>query len=136
MLNFQKIQSEVSQSKVSKPANTNSRLSQKSILSGVIRKRKLSENTGSVQSEKKTSDQSDAVSPKQVKIDNVTSTSNEHSIGALKCIGILPGICGMYEESSDSEKSTDTDDDYDYSQYDWIGRQKVSKASYGGGCGQ
>lgn len=48
-----------------------------------------------------------------------------HDKGALKCIGILPGI-GKYRDSSDSEKSTDTDDDYDFSDYDWIGR-KVKK---------
>lgn len=46
--------------------------------------------------------------------------------GALKCIGILPGI-GKYKESSDSEKSTDTDDEYDFSDYDWIGR-KIKKS--------
>ncbi len=127
----------MSQTKVTK---TNSRFSQKAILSGVIKKRKASENSGNVQSEVKSSNQSDVVPPsKQVKTDNVTSTSSE-TVGALKCIGILPGIGGMYEESSDSEKSTDTDDDYDYSKYDWVGRAKASKNAYGGGggggCGQ
>lgn len=48
-----------------------------------------------------------------------------HDRGALKCIGILPGI-GKYEDSSDSEKSTDTDDEYDFSDFDWVGR-KVKK---------
>lgn len=48
-----------------------------------------------------------------------------HDKGALKCIGILPGI-GKYRDSSDSEKSTDTDDDYDFSDFDWVGR-KVKK---------
>lgn len=48
-----------------------------------------------------------------------------HNKGALKCIGILPGI-GKYKDSSDSEKSTDTDDDYDFSDFDWVGR-KVKK---------
>lgn len=42
--------------------------------------------------------------------------------GAMKCIAILPGI-GKYTESSDSEKSTDTEDEYDFSAYDWVGRK-------------
>lgn len=45
--------------------------------------------------------------------------------GALECIAILPGI-GKYTESSDSDKSTDTEEDYDFSSYDWIGR-KIKK---------
>lgn len=132
---FQKIQSEVSQPKVTKPSS-NSRLSQKAILSGVIKKRKVSENNGNVQSEKQ-SDDIDQLPPKQLKIDNVVTTSNGEntSIGALKQIGILPSICGTYEESSDSENSTDTDDDFDYSNYDWVGRKKISKSDLGG-CGQ
>lgn len=43
-------------------------------------------------------------------------------LGAMKCIAILPGI-GKYTESSDSEKSTDTEDEYDFSAYDWVGRK-------------
>lgn len=45
---------------------------------------------------------------------------NDH--GAMKCIAILPGI-GKYTESSDSEKSTDTEEEYDFSAYDWVGRK-------------
>lgn len=76
------------------------------------------------------------------KCDETTTTSNSsstsstaasntkidlsvHDKGAMKCIGILPGI-GKYRDSSDSEKSTDTDDDYDFSDFDWVGR-KVKK---------
>jgi len=71
-----KIQSEVSQSKVTKPI-ANSRPSQKSILSGVIKKRKVSETNGSVQSDAKKSDENGELPPKQVKIDNnVVSTSS------------------------------------------------------------
>lgn len=135
----QKIQSEVSQPKISK-TNTTSRPSQKSILSGVIKKRKLSETNGNVQSESKPSDENvveSTTTPKQVKLDNVINVASDEStsMGALKCIGILPGICGTYAESSDSEKSTDTDDEYDYSKYDFVGRVKESKSAYGG-CGQ
>lgn len=66
-----------------------------------------------------------------------TTTSNTkidlsmHDKGSLKCIGILPGI-GKYRDSSDSEKSTDTDDDYDFSDFDWVGR-KVKK-NHEDGC--
>lgn len=56
---------------------------------------------------------------------NTTIDLSGHNKGALKCIGILPGI-GKYRDSSDSEKSTDTDDDYDFSDFDWVGR-KVKK---------
>lgn len=48
-----------------------------------------------------------------------------YDTGAMKCIGILPGI-GKYRDSSDSEKSTDTDEEYDFSDFDWVGR-KVKK---------
>lgn len=100
----------------------------------MIKKRKVSESNGNGQSEKK----SDELPPKQLKTDNVistTSTGDTTSVSALKCIGILPGIGGTYEESSDSEKSTDTDEDYDYSKYDWVGRKMGAKNGYGG-CGQ
>lgn len=109
-------------------------MSQKAILSGLIKKRKVSESNDG-QSQKK-SNEIEEVPPKQVKVDNVNSTPSEEttSVGALKCIGILPGIGGTYE-SSDSEKSTDTDDDYDYSKYDWVGRKKNANSAYGG-CGQ
>lgn len=100
----------------------------------MIKKRKVSESNGNGKSDKKP-DRSDELPPKQVKIEQTSGTSSEenNSVGAFKCIGILPGICGMYAESSDSEKSTDTDDDYDYSKFDWVGR---SKGSQSGGCGQ
>lgn len=102
----------------------------------MIKKRKISENNENGQLEPK-SDGNDELPPKQVKIDNKSSALSEEntSVGAFKCIGILPGIGGMYEESSDSEKSTDTDDDYDYSKFDWVGRKKVSKSDIDG-CGQ
>lgn len=61
---------------------------------------------------------------------NSSNTSNKidlsvHNKGALKCVGILPGI-GKYNDSSDSDKSTDTDDEYDFSDFDWVGR-KIKK---------
>lgn len=58
--------------------------------------------------------------------DPVTNVADSDAVdppaAGLYCIGILPGI-GKYTESSDSEKSTDTDEEYDYSSYDWVGRR-------------
>ncbi|XP_016915987.1 PSME3-interacting protein [Apis cerana] len=44
--------------------------------------------------------------------------------GGMKCIGILPGL-GSYEDSSDSECSSDTDQDPEpnHSKYDLLGRK-------------
>ncbi|XP_026673523.1 protein FAM192A-like isoform X2 [Ceratina calcarata] len=46
--------------------------------------------------------------------------------GSMKCIGILPGL-GSYEDSSDSECSSDTDQDPDpnHPRYDLLGRKIV-----------
>lgn len=112
--------------------------SQKSILAGAVRKRVTTDNTID-----KSNDED--VPAKVSKLDNSISSMSEangksdelkqmsrnnldlsvHNKGALKCIGILPGI-GKYKDSSDSEKSTDTDDDYDFSDFDWVGR-KIKK---------
>lgn len=112
--------------------------SQKSILAGAVRKRVNNDNTIS-----KSNDED--VPAKVSKVDNSNNSNNSiaeangnsdeheqkssnnidlsvHNKGALKCIGILPGI-GKYKDSSDSEKSTDTDDDYDFSDFDWVGRK-------------
>lgn len=62
----------------------------------------------------------------------VVSDLSKYDEGALKCIGILPGI-GKYTESSDSEKSTDTDDEYDFGEFDWMGR-KTKQDGEGSGC--
>lgn len=125
------------------------RPSQKSILAGVVRKRPASEHTDDTNGSTKVSNStpvpekipkrasSDAngsakIDDKQLKNGrNSPSTASTASTasdkypmdeGALKCIGILPGI-GTYKESSDSEKSTDTDDEYDFSEFDWMGRR-------------
>ncbi|KAJ6632973.1 PSME3-interacting protein [Pseudolycoriella hygida] len=127
-----KIQSEVSQPKITK-SNTNNRLSQKAILSGVIKKRKPDEKNENTKPDKKPEESDVVIAPKKVKVDGVNNTTTE-ALGAFKCIGILPGICGMYKESSDSEKSTDTEDEFDYSKYDWMGRKKGPKVLDEEGC--
>lgn len=126
-------------------------MSQKSILAGVVRKRPANDSTesGIVKpndsvpekvskpngngngNEVTKSDESQSISnSKSVESKNnadKTIDLSVHDRGAMKCIGILPGI-GKYRDSSDSEKSTDTDDDYDFSDFDWVGR-KVKKNS-------
>lgn len=135
MLHLQKISTESSGAKP-KPKQLSNKPSQKSILAGVVvRKRNASDSIDN----KNGKLNSVEVPVKVSKIENkeqttaVAATSNtEETVdlaafdkGVLKCIGILPGI-GKYRESSDSEKSTDTDDEYDFSDFDWMGR-KIKK---------
>lgn len=160
LLFMQKINTEKAVAKPKMP-NQSSRPSQRSILAGVVRKRSAND-SGDQEIDKtpakicKTNgngtpgdDHVDAKSlnnksNEEVANCNTTSVStstntasytkmdlSEHDKGALKCIGILPGI-GKYRDSSDSEKSTDTDDDYDFSDFDWVGR-KVKK-NHEDGC--
>lgn len=113
-----------------------SRPTQKSILAGVvIRKRPADESINGVSKVPSIPEKSIrsevAETTKIVNSSNGNESENlklsEYDKGALKCIGILPGM-GKYVDSSDSEKSTDTDDDYDFSDYDWVGRKaKKSK---------
>lgn len=114
------------------------RPSQKSMLAGVVRKRAATDNNEipndkskeSVPSKvNKTNDNNDEKDSANslTGTSDANGTSNKidlsvHDKGVLKCIGILPGI-GKYEDSSDSEKSTDTDDEYDFSDFDWVGRK-------------
>lgn len=57
---------------------------------------------------------------------NEVNTNNEYS--GLKCIGILPGL-GTYDNSSDSDCSSDTDQETEPnpSVYDMLGRKIKSK---------
>lgn len=127
------------------------RPSQKSILAGVVRKREANNKTNEAND---TNDANSLSAPKIPKRSispieangkqvtagdtnpNATATATavagDLNKGAFKCIGILPGI-GKYKESSDSEKSTDTDDEYDFSDYDWIGR-KIKKSCKDDDC--
>lgn len=89
--------------------------SQKSILAGVVRKRTSDDVT---ENGVKNSDNG---ATKVQKLSEQAHHSSKvdlrvHDKGALKCIGILPGI-GKYGDTS-----TDSEDD-DYSTFDWIGRK-------------
>ncbi|KAH8331391.1 hypothetical protein KR074_002504 [Drosophila pseudoananassae] len=55
-----------------------------------------------------------------------TLITDKYDQGALKCIGVLPGI-GSYTESSDSEASTDSDEHDHCSRTDLCGRKLPKK---------
>lgn len=160
-IRLQKISAEIAKPKSVKTVS--SRPSQKSILAGIVRKRKASptlDEPAEKQSPNKSSIANDSaekqVQPanKEEKIDSnaqqiekdksspsknaevkgpiAVSDLSQYDEGALKCIGILPGI-GRYRESSDSEKSTDTDEEYDFGEFDWMGR-KMKKDCDDGEC--
>lgn len=140
---MQKISAEIAKPK-EKTTKVSTRPSQKSILSGIVRKRKASEHneetksqllpqnklakngnaSSSIDAPKKHTENSITTPPKSSnkKPPILVDDLSEFDEGALKCIGILPGI-GKYKESSDSEKSTDTDDEYDFHEFDWMGRK-------------
>lgn len=121
------------------------RPSQKSILAGAVRKRAANDTPNSNDSSAKLAKVDDnKTSTNNTSVTNLGSKSSDqsnsssskidlsvHNKGALKCIGILPGI-GKYRDSSDSEKSTDTDEDYDFTDFDWIGRK--AKKNSDDGC--
>ncbi|XP_055312009.1 PSME3-interacting protein [Sitodiplosis mosellana] len=134
-LQDQFIEQKISTAAKSKSIKTPARPSQKSILAGAVRKRVATDNTNDKSKEgnvpAKVSKMENSISStaetngKSDEHGNTSSNSLDlsvHDKGALKCIGILPGI-GKYKDSSDSEKSTDTDDDYDFSDFDWVGRK-------------
>lgn len=128
---------------------TSSRPTQKSILAGIVRKRTANEaldgssdkstaaNIPAKQNKSTETHTATATQTSQTDSNDSKSTVNSTSAdaydkGALKCVGILPGI-GKYGDSSDSERSTDTDEEYDFTDYDWIGR-KIKKSD--GQCGE
>lgn len=124
-----------------KPKQTSSRPSQKSILAGIVVRKRSNDSTectnGKTNSDsipnkickiETSSKESSAEEAPKPMANTSTDTQNQtvdlsvYDKGAFKCIGILPGI-GKYRESSDSDKSTDTDDEYDFSEFDWMGRK-------------
>lgn len=132
------------------------RPSQKSILSGMVRKRAAPSSSTSASSSSTSPSQPASVAassssaatgnsssshPTAVETLNVITSkpaavavSTPASVG-LRCIGVLPGV-GKYHESSDSDKSTDTEDEYDFCEFDWLGRSiKRNKCDGGAGDG-
>ncbi|KAL5287596.1 FAM192A family protein [Megaselia abdita] len=95
-----KLQNEVASTKT-KTIPAASRLSQKSLLGGVIKKRKADLE----EADSSTPDNHNETSEEPKKAKTLTLTK-----GALQCIGILPGI-GKYNDSSDSEASENSGDE-------------------------
>lgn len=139
-IHMQKIQADLAKPKVTK---LSTRPSQKSLISGLVRKRPAAADlaaTGAppasaaatkkpcTSSSSSTASSTTTTTTSTHTADNTSPDSVSPNAAGLYCIGVLPGI-GRYTESSDSEKSTDTDEDYDYSSYDWVGR-KISKDNH------
>lgn len=137
---FQKINTEKAGPKAN-ASKASSRPSQKSILAGIVRKRTAndaldSSNGGNsssadipVKQSKPNATEVSVSTPEAVSVveaAGAVANAGANDKGAMKCIGILPGI-GKYEDSSDSERSTDTDDEFDFKDLDWVGR-KIKKS--------
>lgn len=145
---LQKIQAEIAKPKITK---ISTRPSQKSLLSGLVRKRtapvenesdSIIDNNDALLKKPKNLNSTEPINELPARNENGNTDNNESvtvfagavvpanvtlETGALQCIGILPGI-GKYTESSDSDKSTDTEEDYDNSSYDWLGRKAATKS--------
>ncbi|XP_076231434.1 PSME3-interacting protein isoform X2 [Calliopsis andreniformis] len=127
---------------VNKNISSGSRSSQLKLLAGVVVKRSEKQKQGGVK-RKLSSDENKNMSKNedeqvhgQAIIENLeyesgilrdTHMQNKtvmRNIGGMKCIGILPGL-GPYEDSSDSDCSSDTDQDPEpnHSKYDLLGRE-------------
>lgn len=95
---------------------SSNRPSQKSILSGVIKKRpsEVGSNESTSKKPKITAAVPIAILPQ----------ATEATKNSLNCVGILPGI-GCYRDTSDSDDSSDPD--IDTGLYDFCGRKLVKK---------
>ncbi|XP_053989205.1 PSME3-interacting protein isoform X2 [Hylaeus anthracinus] len=128
---------------VNKSVSSGSRTSQLKLLAGVVVKRSekqkqevsrgvkrklpsdenkdVPENEDCPVNEQKVIEKSDISTLEDVSLE---SKNIMPDIGGMKCIGILPGL-GSYEDSSDSDCSSDTDQDPEpnHSKYDLLGRK-------------
>ncbi|XP_052889532.1 PSME3-interacting protein [Anopheles moucheti] len=127
----EQIQHQVSKPKPTKTPITSTRLSQKQILAGVVRKRKL-EPEGETNDSNKTPEK---VAPTATNPANETDSkanATAKSSAAMRVIGILPGM-GSYnynDDDSDSDNSSEDSELDDSHEYDWIGR-KIRKTCEG-----
>ncbi|KAG7208412.1 hypothetical protein KM043_014644 [Ampulex compressa] len=98
------------------------------ITSGIKRKLSPDRSDETSKTEEPTTTQEATVENSQCELDKEKSTSTHthllSEMGGMKCIGILPGL-GSYEDSSDSDCSSDTDQDPEpsHSKYDLLGRK-------------
>uniref|UniRef100_A0A182S674 FAM192A/Fyv6 N-terminal domain-containing protein n=1 Tax=Anopheles maculatus TaxID=74869 RepID=A0A182S674_9DIPT len=142
----EQIQQHVSKPKASKTPISSSRLSQKQILAGVVRKRKLepenepaekpdtSSPTKRVNKEpaNETHSTTSATPQKESPKDSAESKPKVPNAG-MRVIGILPGM-GSYnydDDDSDSDNSSGDSELDDSQEYDWVGR-KIHKTCEGG----
>ncbi|XP_050080855.1 PSME3-interacting protein [Anopheles maculipalpis] len=145
----EQIQQQVSKPKATKTPITSTRLSQKQILAGVVRKRKLEpENepaekqtvaaaaslTKPVNGEPaKQMDSSTSGTPQKESPKDGVESKPKVQNAAMRVIGILPGM-GSYnygDDDSDSDDSSEDSELDDSQEYDWIGR-KIRKTCEGG----
>lgn len=126
----QRLQAEISVGK--QKAITGKKHSQLKLLKGVVvkksepKKRKLSESDESSNDNGKDENSRDKenVEARKRKYEDVGEEENDEdrNQGALTCIGILPGL-GCYNDSSDSEMSTDSDQECPGMRVDMLGRK-------------
>ncbi|XP_037948146.1 PSME3-interacting protein [Teleopsis dalmanni] len=122
-----KIQNEIKTSKA-KPTTSTTRPTQKSLLGvGIKRKNDEPESESGADQNKMSKVITTETKPLQQRT-LLNINTNEFDKGNFKCIGILPGI-GRYNESSDSEISSDSNDEPDAteSKYDLVGRKRQKK---------
>ncbi|XP_014489366.1 PREDICTED: protein FAM192A isoform X2 [Dinoponera quadriceps] len=133
----EKLKQELKNPAVNKNAFCGSRPSQLKLLAGVVVKRsdkqKQEETPKGIKRKLSTSDSDTDTAKKEelhTSCEPTKVTSRQVSKnGGLKCIGILPGL-GTYEDSSDSDCSSDTDQETEPCphKYDILGRKiKTSK---------
>lgn len=105
-----KLQSEISIPKT-KDVKIASRPSQKTILAGVVRKRKVESSNSTLQ---------------PIIKKNLTETPDEKILipSALKCIGILPGLGSYIKDSSDDSDDSSSDDYHENEVSDLVQRSK------------
>lgn len=130
-----KIQSEIGKPKVksSHASNSSSRQSQKSLLGSVIKRKNGETNSvptkvAKVETVSKSPEkrEEEEVDPEPNKLPT-SITTNQFDRGSLKCTAILPGI-GPYNDTSDSEMSTDSEDEpHTGNQFDLVGRKRPKK---------
>jgi len=105
--------------------NLKTKSTQKSLLSGIIKKTPAITDKDGSENSVITNTAQKRKSEENAK-ENTCSTSGILDRGALKCVAILPGI-GRYKESSDSEMSSDSEEEISNDIYDLCGRKKIKK---------
>ncbi|XP_055855119.1 PSME3-interacting protein [Episyrphus balteatus] len=133
-----KIQSEIAKpkAKTSHASNSSSRQSQKSLIGAVVKRKNGEVNAVSPKVAKTETVSKSPVKAEDAEPSNVDPESNklptsittsQLNRGSLKCTAILPGI-GPYNDTSDSEMSSDSDDEPQTGcQYDLVGRKRPKK---------